>query len=187
MPLSNGHSPQSHRSERRARTKRLTVCAMLTALGVTLSYLGSLVNVLDLCTALLAAMLLIPIVIEYGKGYPWGVWLSTTVLALLLLPNKAPAAVYFAFGYYPILKAYLERLPLWLTRLCKQLLFIAVDVTLVIASCYLFGVEADMPAWYPAALIGGGLLTLNLTDLALTRLITLYLYKYRARVSRWIR
>ena len=98
----NDHSPKRRRTERRARTKRLTVCAMLTALGVTLSWLGSLVSVLDMCTALFTALLLVPVVIEYGKGYPWGVWLATTVLALLLLPNKTPAAVYLAFGYYPI-------------------------------------------------------------------------------------
>ena len=84
---------------------------MLTALGVSLSWLGSLVSVLDMCTALFTALLLVPVVIEYGKGYPWGVWLATTALALMLLPSKTPAAVYLVFGYYPIIKARLERLP----------------------------------------------------------------------------
>ena len=182
----NDHRPKSRRTERRARTKRLTVCAMLTALGVTLSWLGSLVSVLDMCTALFTALLLVPVVIEYGKGYPWGVWLATTVLALLLLPNKTPAAVYLAFGYYPIVKARLERLPTLVMRLLKLLVFIAVDAVLVITSCYLLGVQEQMPVWYPAALAALGLLTLGLTDLALTRLITVYLYKYRARVSKWM-
>ena len=179
-------SPKSRRTIRRARTKRLSICAMLIALGVTLSWMGSLVGILDMCTALFTALLLVPIIIEYGKGYPWGVWLSTTVLTLLLLPNKTPAAVYLAFGYYPIIKAYLERLPLWLTRLLKQLVFLVVDAVLVITSCYLVGVQDAMPTWYPVALAVLGLITLNLADLALTRLITLYLYKYRARVSKWM-
>ena len=100
----------SSRSERKKATKRLTVCAILSALGVALSWLGSLVGVLDLCTPLLTSLLLIPVVIEYGKAYPWGVWLATTLLSLLLVPNKSPAAVYLVFGYYPILKAYLERM-----------------------------------------------------------------------------
>ena len=38
----------SSRSERKKATKRLTVCAILSALGVALSWLGSLVGVLDL-------------------------------------------------------------------------------------------------------------------------------------------
>ena len=57
---------------------------------------------------------------------------------------------------------------------------------LVITSCYLLGVQEQMPVWYPAALAVLGLVTLGLTDLALTRLITVYLYKYRARVSKWM-
>ena len=62
----------SSRAEHKKATKRLTVCAILSALGVALSWLGSLVGVLDLCTPLIASLLLVPVVIEYGKGYPWG-------------------------------------------------------------------------------------------------------------------
>ena len=172
------------RAERKKATKRLSVCAILAALGAALSWLGSLVGVLDLCTPLIASLLLVPIVIEYGRGYPWGVWLSTAILSLLILPNKSPAAIYLVFGYYPILKAYLERLPLFSCRLLKQLLFIAVDLALVFGSNAIVGVEESMPPWYTAALVIGGYLTLNLTDLALTRLISAYIFKYRARFSK---
>lgn len=174
----------SSRAERKKATKRLTVCAILSALGVALSWLGSLVGVLDLCTPLIASLLLVPVVIEYGKGYPWGVWLSTAILSLLLLPNKSPAAVYLVFGYYPILKAYLERLRPLTCRALKQLLFVAVDLVLVFGSNFIVGVEENMPPWYTAALVIGGYLVLNLTDLALTRLISAYIFKYRDRFSK---
>ena len=165
-------------------TKRLTVCAILTSLGVTLCWLGSLVGVLDLCTPLLTSLLLIPVVIEYGKAYPWGVWLSTALLSLLLLPNKSPAAVYLVFGYYPILKAYLERMRPLPCRLLKQLLFVTVDVALFYGSNFIMGVEENLPPWYNAVLLLGGYLVLNLTDLALTRLISAYIFKYRPKFSK---
>ena len=177
---------RTNRADRRRSTKRLAVCAVLIALGVTLSWLGSLIGVLDLCTPFIAALLLIPIVIEYGRGYPWSVWLATAVLSLLLLPNKAPAAVYLVFGYYPILKAYLERLPRSACFICKQMLFLAVDALVLWGSSTLFGVEEHLPDWYPLALGIGGLIVLNLVDPALTRLISAYVFKYRSRVAKWM-
>ena len=179
-------APHGRGSARRAATKRLTVCAVLSALGVCIAWLGSLIGVLDLCTPLLTSLLLVPVVIEYGKGYPWGVWLATTILSLLLLPSKSPAAVYLVFGYYPILKAYLERLRPLPCRLLKQLLFAAVDAALVYGSNFIIGVEEDLPVWYNVALLVGGYLVLNLVDIALTRLISAYVFKYRSRLAKWM-
>ncbi len=184
MATNQKPSAPHRRTARKTATKRLSVCAVLSALGVTLSWLGSLVGVLDLCTPLLTALLLVPIVIEYGKGYPWGVWLVTTVLSLLLVPNKSPAAVYLVFGYYPILKAYLERLRPLPCKLLKQLLFLAVDAVLLYGSHFIIGVEESLPPWYSAVLAVGGYLVLNLTDLALTRLISAYIFKYRPKFAK---
>ena len=172
------------RQEQKTATRRLSVCALLCALGVTLAWLGSLIGALDLSTPLITSLLLVPVVIEYGRGYAWGVWASTAILSVLLLPNKSPAAVYLVFGYYPILKAYLERLRPLPCRLLKQLLFAAVDLALVFGSNAIVGVEEIMPPWYTAALVLGGFLVLNLTDFALTRLISAYLFKYRPRISK---
>lgn len=178
--------PQRRSEVRRLRVKRLTVCAMLSALGVTLAYLGSLVELLDLCTAAFCAMLVIPVVIEYEKGYPWGIYAATSVLSLLLLPNKLPAVVYLLFGYYPIVKAYLERMrPLW-CRLLKELLYVAVTVAVLLASDLLVGTEV-MPPWYHVTVFALAIVTLNIFDVALTRLITLYVMKYRPRISKWMR
>lgn len=176
-------SPSSPRKQRRRRTKRLAICAMLSALGVVILYFGALLEVFELCVVALTAMLMVPIVIEYGRGYPWGIYLTTTVLSLLLLPQKMPGVVYLLFGFYPIVKAYLERLPRWICFICKQGIFILIEAAVVVASNLILGVE-DMPLWYNASLILLGYATLVLFDLALTKLITLYVRKYRDRLSR---
>ena len=80
----------------RKRTKYLTVCAMLCALSVIILSLGSLIEVLDISVAVFASLLCIYAVIEIGGAYPWLVWLVTSVLALLLLPQKTPALPIFS-------------------------------------------------------------------------------------------
>ena len=179
------HFTPSNRHENRRRMKRITLCAMFIALGVVMLYFGALLEVLELCVAALASLLLFPLVIEYGRAYPWAVWLATSLLALLLLPYKMPGAVYLLFGYYPILKAYLERLARPLCRLLKELVFAAGEIAIILASNLLVGAE-HMPLWYHALLFVMGSITLHLFDIALTRMIILYLRKHRARVRRWM-
>ena len=173
-----------HSKENSRRTRRIAVCAMLVAVGVTIISLGSLVEVLDLCTAALASFLTVLVVIEYGHGYPWAVYAATTILSLLLAPQKSPALVYASFGFYPILKEKLERLPRVAAYLLKALIFVALEVLLIGVVDVLTGADEVMGPWYYAALYALGFVTLWLLDVALTRMITLYLRKYRERVRR---
>ena len=178
-------TPHNHRKEQRRRIKRVTLCAMFVAVGVVILYFGALLEVLELCVAALAAILLFPLVIEYGRAYPWAVWGATAILSLLLLPYKMPGAIYLLFGYYPILKAYLERLPRPLCRTSKEIVFALSEVLLIAASDFLVGAE-QMPLWYHLLLFALGNLTMHLLDIVLTRFITIYLRKYQGRVRRWI-
>ena len=93
------------RKDRHASIKRLTVCAMLTALGVIFLGIGALIEVLDISMAVIASICVIIPMIEYGKGAPWMVYAAISVLSLLILPSKFPAALFALFaGFYPILK-----------------------------------------------------------------------------------
>ena len=66
----------------------MTLCAVLSALGVVLLYLGSFIEVLDLSVALLASLAIVVLVIERGGAYPMMTYGVTALLSLLLLPNK---------------------------------------------------------------------------------------------------
>ena len=119
---------------KRSDTKKLTMCAMLSALGVILLYIGSIIDVLDISMAVLASLACIIAVIEYGKSAPWAIYGVTTVLSLILLPNKTPAVFYAVFfGFYPILKEKLERKPKLVCWMLKELVFnvcLAIIITL---------------------------------------------------------
>ncbi len=178
-------SPFSSRQQTRRRIKRLCVCALFCSLGVVILYFGALLDIFELCVVALAAMLLVPVVIEYGRGYPWGIYLGTSFLSILLLPQKMPGVTYLLFAFYPILKAYFERAPRPFAFCLKQITYVVIEIAYIVASHLILGIE-KMPFWYNATLIVMGYLTLNLFDVALTRLITRYQRRYRARVARWM-
>ena len=167
----------------RRRTKYLTVSAMLVALGVVCMSLGSLVDVLDLTTAVLSSMLCIYAVIEMGGSYPWAIWLATSILSLILLPIKTPAVFYAAFfGFYPILKEKLERRSRPLAWTLKILAYhLSLGVIVVIFLWFLPGQISEEPPFFGAILYVASLLVFLLYDVALTRLITFYLIRLRHR------
>ena len=169
------------------KTKRLTVSAMTAALATAILYLGSFIEVLDISVAVLASLFSAVILIEYGKGAPWSVYGITSFLSLLILPNKFPALMYLIFfGYYPIIKASVERirsrLASWSVKIC---IFIAAT-TLLLISFKLFTVEVELPNMklYMIAFVALTALTLVLYDIALTRLISYYIFRLRDRFKK---
>ena len=91
--------------------KRMVVAGVLVALSVIILYLGSAIEVLDLTMSAIVSLLVVVIVIEMGYNYAWLTYLATSILSLLLLPQKTPAIFYTCFmGFYPIIKSYVERI-----------------------------------------------------------------------------
>jgi len=167
----------------RKRTKYLTVCAMLTALGVILMALGSIVDVLDLSVAVLASMLCIYAVIEMGSFYPWALWGATSILSLILLPVKTPALFYAAFaGFYPILKEKLERLPRPVAWILKLAVFhLSLGLIVLVIRLFLPEQLTEEIPYFGLILYVISLVAFFLYDIALTRLITFYLIRLRKR------
>ena len=167
----------------RKRTKYLTVCAMLAALGVVLMGIGSLFDVLDLTAAVLASMLCIYAVIEIGGYYPWALWAVTSILSLILLPVKTPAIFYAAFaGFYPILKEKLEKLPRAAAWTLKTVVFhLSLGVIALVWRLFLPEQMSEEFPFFWLVLYLLALAAFFLYDIALTRLISFYLIRLRHR------
>ena len=94
------------------QTKKLTLSAMIVALGTVFMVLGAVIEVFDLTAVALASVLVAFVYIELGSPYTWLVWLCTTLTTFLLYQHSPMWLIYFVlFGIYPILKGYIERLP----------------------------------------------------------------------------
>ena len=162
------------------QTKLLTISAMLSALGVVVLAIGSVFQTLDLTTAALAAFFCIYAVIEIGGAYPWMVWGVTSFLGLLLLPQKSPAVFFLFIGCYPILKEKLERLSKALCLALKLVIFHAMAGLFLLTMRIFFPEELLFSlSWM---LLGSYILavvTFVVYDYALSKVITLYLFRLR--------
>ena len=171
------------KTDRKSSTRMMALCAVLSALGVVLLYLGSFIEVLDLSVALLASLAIVVLVIERGGVYPWMTYGVTALLSLLLLPNKVPALVYACFmGFYPILKEKIEGLRLRPVRLLIKLSLFNLSVLLMwlLARAIMGEVPLGAHVAVIAALLNGVFL---FYDYALSVLITSYLRVWRRRLK----
>ncbi len=162
---------------------RLTMSGVMSGLGVTLLYIGSVFEVLDITLAALASFIIVFFVMEFSKLQAFAVFTVTGTLALLLLPNKFPAVMYFVFiGYYPILKAIAEKkLKKVSAYAFKLIIFNAALFTLIFLARRFFRTPENVFA-LEVAFVALANLTFVVYDFALTRLISFYFYKLRPRL-----
>ena len=164
-------------------TKRLAVCAALAALGVVVIYLGSFLDVLSASMCVIASLFCVIAVIEYGKIYPWLVYAVTAALSVILLPKNEAAWIYLAFfGFYPILKEKFERSKGLNQWIFKELVFNAALILLLLGEKFILMPNTTDPWWIYVAVVVLAEIVFPVYDLALTRLITVYIVKLRSRL-----
>ncbi len=164
------------------KTRRTALCALLCALCVVILFVGSVIEVLDISVAAIGSMIITLVVLEISAGAAFMVYLGATILSLLLLPNKFGAVVFALFcGFYPILKRYFEAN--YKGVFCWIFKFITLNISLAVilyASLYIIGINTSEIPLIPLMIILCNIAFL-LYDIALTRLITYYVYKLRHR------
>ena len=179
-------------------TKKLTISAMMTAMGVVLMTLGYFIEVLDLTVAALASLIIAFVYIELGSPYVFFVWLATALLSFIFFPSSMVWLEYFlVFGLYPILKAYIERLPrkLWLP--IKLLLANAMIAVLLLLTELITGVPFFEEGATLLGFISGKLLFVAawvimnfagvLYDMFLTAMVRVYFVRYRDRFKKFLK
>lgn len=155
---------------------------MLCALGVVILYLGALIEVLDLSLAAVASLITVFAVIELGGWWPLLIYGVTGTLALIVLPQKFGAVVYVLFaGWFPMAKRWAERrFPRLLAFALKLGAFnLSLLAAYGVTKAFSISVELNMATY---AAVGFLELTYLLYDLVLTRLITLYVYRWREKL-----
>lgn len=92
------------------KSVRVAFCGILTALCAVLMFLTGLISIGTYALPALSGMLLVAAVVELGTAWAWPVYIAVSVLSLILAADKEAAVLYVLFfGYYPIIKALLEK------------------------------------------------------------------------------
>lgn len=167
------------------KSRQMALCGVLSALAVVCLLLGGVIGIGTFAAPVLAMAVLLPVLEEYGARAAVTAFCAVALLALLLVPDRELALVYTGFGWYPILRPRIARIP---SRLLRLIVRLAV-CNAVIAVLYglllrLIGLTADLVEAshvMNAALLVMGNLVFLLLDPVLARLTNLWRRKLRRR------
>ena len=164
--------------------KKIVVAGVLAALSVIILYLGCAIEVLDLTMSAIVSLLVVVIVIEMGYKYAWLTYIATSILSIILLPQKSPAIFYACFmGFYPIIKSYLERINSALVRWIIKLVVGNAALALMFILMSLFLPDEFEGGWLMLVTYLLGIIAFLMYDVALSKLITLYFVRIRDRIK----
>ena len=109
-------------------TALATVCLLLTVVPVS-----------EMALPALAGVMLIPVVVELERRYALTAYGTVSLLALFLVPSWEPKLLFIGFfGYYPVIKALIERRCRRATEWVLKLALFNVAAVLVYGALFAF-------------------------------------------------
>ena len=162
----------------------------MVALGTAFMVLGAVIEVLDLTVCSIASMLVVFIYLEIGSYFPWLVWICTSLATALIYPGSIIWAEYMlVFGVYPLIKAYIERLPRWSWLIVKLLYINAVVWGMFCISEFLLGIPFFEDEGKVLIVITYILTNVAfiMYDLFITVMVRLYYVKLRPRIQKLLK
>lgn len=179
---------------RRRQSSRVALCGVMCGLSIVMMLSGSIIPFATFCAPAVSGLLLMPVAVECGMRLAWVSYGAIGVLALLFVPDKEMAAIFvFLFGCYPLLKAYIQRLPgRGLQILTKAAFFNAAVLAMYGILLFVFPMPslvdefAETAGWMLAALLVMGNACFWIYDAALNNLLHVYVIKMQPRLRRML-
>lgn len=180
-----------------SKTKKIAICAMMSALGTSILYVGALFGVFDISAACISSFIILFVLVEMGIKYSLCVYAVTSVLSFIVVTDKLSAYFYILFfGLMPITKRVFEmlgaRVGMALSYISKIVTF---NVELYIFGCFTKEVFLDVGAG--VELIGENLLIavyfvlanviFLLADILYGSCTRIYIFKFRKRIEKFLR
>lgn len=164
------------------------------ALAVIFMFGATIVPGVELTLFAISSLFTAVMILETGSGDSGGrpnphagvggallVYLGASLLGLILIPNKLALIPYVAmFGYYPILKFYIEKINSGIIQVIFKAVYFAAATCLALL-CFkaVIAQSIHMPDYPVAVLIIGGIILLMLYDFVMTFLINWYIRRFR--------
>lgn len=110
----------------------MALSGILGAVCIVLMFMVALLPIFIYVLPMVCGLILYTVYYECGVKYAMSCYVSVSVLSLLLCPDKESGLLFLAFfGYYPILKIYIDKLKL---RLLKLIIKLAIFNTAIVAA-----------------------------------------------------
>lgn len=170
---------------------KVALCGVLSALSLVFMMLTSVIPVGTYALPVMAGILFVSIVIEFNAKWALAVYFTVSVLSFLLSGDKE-AVLYFImfFGFYPILKSYIERINKKAFQLVlKYALFNVCMVSAFFIGIYLLGVPIEEFEIFgyniPLVFLLIGNIMFFLYDKCVTVVIINYITKWRNKLIKY--
>lgn len=104
---------------------------MMAALSVVLMVLGAILELGMYACPLFAGLCFIPIGQKYGRNYHITLYVASSILCFLMVPNMEENLMFAGlFGWYPIVRPVLQKLPKVIRWICKLAIFNVVVIAI---------------------------------------------------------
>jgi len=115
----------------RTSAKAMATCSMMAALSVVLMALGAVLELGMYACPLFAGLCFIPIGQKYGRKYHISLYVVSSILCFLLIPNMEENLMFAGlFGWYPIVRPSLQKLPKVFRWIAKLAIFNVVVIAI---------------------------------------------------------
>ena len=168
---------------KRNKTFKIALGGICLALTLVFMFAGSFVPGIELTLFAIASVFTAVMIIEAGVSGAVIFYLAAVLLGFVLIPNKLGIIPYaFLFGYYGILKFYIEKLRSGPLQLTAKAVFFAVLLCIGFLGFkeLLLG-AVNIPDYPALILIAGGLAVMLLYDWLYTQLINFYIIKVQRK------
>jgi len=166
------------------KTRTLTLSALFSAFTVIILYIASVWPSGQIGLVAAASLFVAAAVIESGLVPGVYVFAASSIIAMLMIPNRAAPILYIAFfGFYPVLKSLIERLRGTILQWVLKLLVFNISLTVLwfLLRELFFSLEGFSPHIILVYL--GGSVIFAMFDYGFTKMIWFYIN----RISRKMR
>lgn len=171
------------------KTKKITVCAVLSAMGVAILYLGSFMDVFDLSVSCVASLIVLFCAEEFGTKYTLAVYAVISTLSFILIPQKWIAVYFiFFFGTMPITKRVYEKTGKIFSWVLKIITFNAEAAGFYFVAEKLgFFAENETALPYLITLLVLANAVFILADMLYGKVTWMYRAKYQQRIKKFLK
>ena len=168
---------------KKSKTFKLALGGICLALTLIFMFAGSIVPGIELTLFAISSLFVAVMILESGVSGAILLYLAACILGFILVPNKIGIVPYvFLFGYYGIVKYFIEKLP----KASSQLIIKAAFFAIVMCIGFLGFKElllgaVELPDYPVAILIIAGTVFMMLYDYIYTMAINLYVNKIQRK------
>ena len=174
----------------RNKTSQIALAGVMGALCLTTMFLGGILPLATFIAPALAGFFIVLVAVETGIGTGFLLYIAVAAVSILVVPEKEMSMIFvFFLGYYPLIKAYVDKLhPHFLQIGAKLAIFNLCIISMYALLLYVFPVASlqaefgTYTSWMIPVMLLLGNFTFFVYDQAVAKCLQVYLTRFRPRI-----